>query len=729
MADTPVTANPGSGGAAFAADKDGSNTYWPYAKLAWGTSGNQNEVSNAYPLPVTSGPYAVTPGSASVAATGTAAVVLCSGPINGGFVINPATAAAQGLAATENAYLDMVASPGNSDSTANGTTTLLQPGQSFTLPPLAAGVNVSANAPSSGHKLTVNIWSLAFVLFFLSSTALAQPSGNVGPGPLNPPVAGGGVCTSAANGSSVAGPGCSVPVWHPGVASGVKFAAYVGAPGAACANPINYGNKVGRQLDYVVYYSANGSDVTKSQWQGGFNTSMPAFAAAGCPQNIVIKMGLITNSPSTGVFMTFESVAAGTWDTDYFQQAATAIANAGYTTPIIILGWEQNNGYSWQDNNVPIDGGSGTGLSAVLTFSAGVLQTAVVASSTFQGKNYKNTDTGLTLYGGTCSDAPLISVSTVNGTGGATALTVSHGGSCSNTHMGNGAFAAAFQHVSSLITATSGLSGAIIGFDPNCGSPDWRPDYPGDGYVGMIGIDCYDYFQSTNIIGSTALADGTVSVVNQPGTANTFHVMVVAGSGAITGGTITVAYNKVGGGTQSDVFPPAGLSLAASGEYDGYSLRPTSHINTITVANLAYSGSAPHFIIVADTPAEKWNNTLHATDKLAQVTSFGATTTSSCSGSPSPCNGAINITVGGSLPFAVFETGSTSGTGSGIANAGVYGGDDPYWQDQKFQYEDAQGYFLDLEYEAYTGPYYPTYGNGASYVFPGMAVVNGQDLP
>ena len=336
MADTPVTANPGSGGAAFAADKDGSNTYWPYAKLAWGTSGNQNEVSNAYPLPVTSGPYAVTPGSASVAATGTAAVVLCSGPINGGFVINPATAAAQGLAATENAYLDMVASPGNSDSTANGTTTLLQPGQSFTLPPLAAGVNVSANAPSSGHKLTVNIWSLAFVLFFLSSTALAQPSGNVGPGPLNPPVAGGGVCTSAANGSSVVGPGCSVPVWHPGVASGVKFAAYVGAPGTACANPINYGNKVGRQLDYVVYYSANGSDVTKSQWQGGFNTSMPAFAAAGCPQNIVIKMGLITNSPSTGVFMTFESVAAGTFDTDYFQQAATAIANAGYTTPIII---------------------------------------------------------------------------------------------------------------------------------------------------------------------------------------------------------------------------------------------------------------------------------------------------------------------------------------------------------------------------------------------------------
>ena len=62
MADTPVTANPGSGGAAFAADKDGSNTYWPYAKLAWGTSGAQTEVSKANPLPVAAQPpYVGTP--------------------------------------------------------------------------------------------------------------------------------------------------------------------------------------------------------------------------------------------------------------------------------------------------------------------------------------------------------------------------------------------------------------------------------------------------------------------------------------------------------------------------------------------------------------------------------------------------------------------------------------------------------------------------------------------
>lgn len=48
MADSPVVANTQDGlGPPFAADKDGGNTYWPYAKFAWGASGTQNEVADA----------------------------------------------------------------------------------------------------------------------------------------------------------------------------------------------------------------------------------------------------------------------------------------------------------------------------------------------------------------------------------------------------------------------------------------------------------------------------------------------------------------------------------------------------------------------------------------------------------------------------------------------------------------------------------------------------------
>ena len=99
-----------------------------------------------------------TVGIASQVIAGGTAVVVARGPLNGGFVINPPSAAAQGLALAENAYLDMVASPGGSDSTANGTTVVLAPGGRFDLPGLASGVQVMVNAFTSGHKLTVNVW-------------------------------------------------------------------------------------------------------------------------------------------------------------------------------------------------------------------------------------------------------------------------------------------------------------------------------------------------------------------------------------------------------------------------------------------------------------------------------------------------------------------------------------------------------------------------------------------
>ena len=125
------------------------------------SNGNANSVG-AIPVYVVAGVTGggVTPKTAAATAivTNNTAIIVVTGPINGGFVANPINAAAQGIGAVENAYLDMVGVPGATDAAANGTTYLLSPGQSFTLPPLAAGVNVRVNAASAGHKFTVNVW-------------------------------------------------------------------------------------------------------------------------------------------------------------------------------------------------------------------------------------------------------------------------------------------------------------------------------------------------------------------------------------------------------------------------------------------------------------------------------------------------------------------------------------------------------------------------------------------
>lgn len=97
-------------------------------------------------------------GNAAVVTTGGTAVVAVLGPTVGGFITNPLTAASQGLGSAEELFLDMVTAPGSTDSAANGTTSALQPGQTFTLPALSVGIKVYVNAASSGHKFTVNKW-------------------------------------------------------------------------------------------------------------------------------------------------------------------------------------------------------------------------------------------------------------------------------------------------------------------------------------------------------------------------------------------------------------------------------------------------------------------------------------------------------------------------------------------------------------------------------------------
>jgi len=102
-------------------------------------------------------PGKVTPvaGSAAAITTGGTAVTLVTGPCNGGWITNPPNAASQGIATAENVNVDMVGTPSAGDSNGNGTATLLAPGQTLEIPPLATGQTVKANASTSGHKLTV----------------------------------------------------------------------------------------------------------------------------------------------------------------------------------------------------------------------------------------------------------------------------------------------------------------------------------------------------------------------------------------------------------------------------------------------------------------------------------------------------------------------------------------------------------------------------------------------
>lgn len=100
-------------------------------------------------------PAAATASTVAVAGT---AVTFIIGPINGGYVTNPANAARQGIVTAEPGYIDLVGTPGSTEAAANGTTSALDPGQTFALPPLEAGVTVKVNAATAGHKFSVEVW-------------------------------------------------------------------------------------------------------------------------------------------------------------------------------------------------------------------------------------------------------------------------------------------------------------------------------------------------------------------------------------------------------------------------------------------------------------------------------------------------------------------------------------------------------------------------------------------
>lgn len=95
---------------------------------------------------------------ASAIVTGGTLVVVASGPINGGYIVNPASKEAQGIGAAENLYVDPVGDPGSTDAAGNGTTTVLAPGQPYSIPALPAGSSLKANAATDGHKFNAVIF-------------------------------------------------------------------------------------------------------------------------------------------------------------------------------------------------------------------------------------------------------------------------------------------------------------------------------------------------------------------------------------------------------------------------------------------------------------------------------------------------------------------------------------------------------------------------------------------
>lgn len=86
--------------------------------------------------------------------TGGVPVILVTGPVTGCYVINPLSAADQGIATAEVAQVDPVKT---APSVGNNTTSTLQPGQGYSCPQ-GMTTNLSAVAATSGHKFNVVKW-------------------------------------------------------------------------------------------------------------------------------------------------------------------------------------------------------------------------------------------------------------------------------------------------------------------------------------------------------------------------------------------------------------------------------------------------------------------------------------------------------------------------------------------------------------------------------------------
>lgn len=93
-------------------------------------------------------------GTTKTIVTGGTAVTIVTGPVKGCYVTNPTSATDEGIGAAENAFVD----PTKTATTlGNGTNVTLVPGQSYYCPP-GMTTNLSANALTNSHALTVVVW-------------------------------------------------------------------------------------------------------------------------------------------------------------------------------------------------------------------------------------------------------------------------------------------------------------------------------------------------------------------------------------------------------------------------------------------------------------------------------------------------------------------------------------------------------------------------------------------
>src|SRR5215469_7710219 len=96
----------------------------------------------------------VGPNTTTSATPGTAVIGISSNQA-GGYIVNPALAADQGLATAESLYVNQVT---NAALQANGTTIELLPGQSYSVIP-STTTPVTVSAPSASHNFTAVQWS------------------------------------------------------------------------------------------------------------------------------------------------------------------------------------------------------------------------------------------------------------------------------------------------------------------------------------------------------------------------------------------------------------------------------------------------------------------------------------------------------------------------------------------------------------------------------------------
>jgi hypothetical protein len=87
---------------------------------------------------------------------GTAVVAILANQA-GGYIVNPAAAADQGLATPELLYVNQVS---NATLQANTTTIALQPGQSYSVIPNTT-TPVTVSSASASHKFTAVMWPTA----------------------------------------------------------------------------------------------------------------------------------------------------------------------------------------------------------------------------------------------------------------------------------------------------------------------------------------------------------------------------------------------------------------------------------------------------------------------------------------------------------------------------------------------------------------------------------------